>query len=352
MSRDFYFLQIASISASFFHNFAEQFEQIPLMIGTDNSISQFENSYLTLARLGKNQWWRYAISIVLILLFSQLLGILPMISYVHTSEGENLSYEQWVIAEENMDFEALGLSKNTGLALMLLSFAIGLGGLFIAVRFIHRKVFMHLINASKKLRWNRIWFAVIVWGGLLLIELITTLLLYGDQLKFQFDVTKFIPLVLISLLLLPVQTSFEELVYRGYYLQMFSLLSKYPIVPVTATSLMFAAMHMFNPEVAAFGWPVMFSYYFAFGFSLALITIWDRGLEIALGVHAINNVFTALAVTTEDSVLQVDALWITNTQTINWWTILIYFVFFSVLTYLYYWYFRKEAVVDSETIVA
>jgi hypothetical protein len=80
----------------------------------------------------------------------------------------------------------------------------------------------------------------------------------------------------------------------------------------------------------------MFSYYFLFGFFLAILTVWDNGIEIALGIHAINNVFSALTVTYDDSVLQLDALWIMEDNFIGWGSVALYFLLFSLVLYAYY----------------
>jgi len=50
---------------------------------------------------------------------------------------------------------------------------------------------------------------------------------------------------------------------------------------------------MLNPE-ATVNYPLLGLYYFAFGFCLAFITLKDGKLELALGAHAANNLFSVL----------------------------------------------------------
>ncbi|WP_201800793.1 hypothetical protein [Dulcicalothrix desertica] len=64
--------------------------------------------------------------------------------------------------------------------------------------------------------------------------------------------------------------------------------------------------HLFNPEMQRGAWIALF--YFGFGALTALITLKDNRLELALGVHAANNL-SFLFVTTKDSVLAVPAMW-------------------------------------------
>src|SRR5260221_3800 len=54
-----------------------------------------------------------------------------------------------------------------------------------------------------------------------------------------------------------------------------------------------AVLHIEIAGVGSEFWLVM-GFYFAFGVALALFTLRDNGLELALGIHAANNLFTAL----------------------------------------------------------
>jgi hypothetical protein len=56
---------------------------------------------------------------------------------------------------------------------------------------------------------------------------------------------------------------------------------------------LFFLPHMLNPEMAVNG-ILMALAYFAFGFFACYVTLQDNGLELALGMHAANNLFSAL----------------------------------------------------------
>ena len=58
-----------------------------------------------------------------------------------------------------------------------------------------------------------------------------------------------------------------------------------------------------NPEVDKLG-PIIMVYYIGTGLFLGIITLMDDGLELALGFHAANNLFTALLVTADWTVFQ------------------------------------------------
>jgi membrane protease YdiL (CAAX protease family) len=101
----------------------------------------------------------------------------------------------------------------------------------------------------------------------------------------------------------------EELFFRAYLLQGLSSGSRRVAPAIIVSSLLFALMHSWNPEVQTHGFFVMFPFYFSFGLFLAIIAVLDQSLEIPLAVHAANNIYGALVVTFPESALQTDALW-------------------------------------------
>lgn len=78
-------------------------------------------------------------------------------------------------------------------------------------------------------------------------------------------------------------------------------------LPLIITSVGFGLLHGLNPEVDKLG-PIMMVFYIGTGLVLGIMTLMDDGLELALGFHAANNMFTALLVTSDWSALQTDAL--------------------------------------------
>jgi len=300
------------------------------------------SDYLSLAKSGKNQWWRYLLAAIFVILSSQFLGLIPSLLYVELAEQGSLSSEEFEFYKSDLDFEALGLSNNLGLLCLILSFAIGLLALWVSLRWIHKRPFLLLVNGFKKFRWNRIWFSVLIWGAISILHFLLGALISDDVIYLQFEWQSFLPLLIICVIFLPLQTSFEEFLFRGYYMQGIALLTKYPAIPILLTSALFALAHMFNPEVAAFGWEVMFVYYFCFGVCMAIVTVMDKGIELALGMHAIHNIISALTVTYEDAVIQTDAIWLAEKVEFGWQELLGFVVMFFF--FLYFCHLRFEDV--------
>jgi hypothetical protein len=74
-------------------------------------------------------------------------------------------------------------------------------------------------------------------------------------------------------------------------------------VPLIITSTLFGLLHIANPEIEKLGY-ILLVHYIGTGFFLGIITLMDDGLELALGFHAANNLFTALLVTADWTAFQ------------------------------------------------
>jgi len=116
-------------------------------------------------------------------------------------------------------------------------------------------------------------------------------------------------LLLITFFLVPLQTSAEELVFRGYFLQGFALLFRSRLVAVIISGLFFGVIHLWNPEALEMGVYTALAYYMGFGIFLGLLTVIDNGIEIPLGIHAVHNMYIACVVTYPDPALQTEALY-------------------------------------------
>jgi hypothetical protein len=68
-------------------------------------------------------------------------------------------------------------------------------------------------------------------------------------------------------------------------------------------------MHAANPEVEKLGFSVMV-FYIGTGLVLGAMTLLDEGLELALGMHAANNIVGALLMTASWTAIQTDSVYI------------------------------------------
>ena len=198
---------------------------------------------------------------------------------------------------------------NLGLVLTLLTFVAGFFALFFCVKYIHRKNYLDIVTSRPKFNWQRFFFGAGVWAILTLTTLsITIYTRENNEIILQFNFLTFIGLAIISLLLLPFQTAFEEIMFRGYLMQGFALFFKSRWISFVLVALLFGIMHSANPEVKNFGAEVTLPQYITMGLLLGFIALKDEGLELAIGLHAANNILAALTFTSDSSALQTHAL--------------------------------------------
>ncbi len=231
-----------------------------------------------------------------------------------------------------------GIDNNLFLLLMIIPFALGLFGLYIAVKNIHHLPFLKVLTARHKLDWNRVFYAFMLWffisGAMLLTDYFMTPQHYVSNFKWL----PFAILVLVSVLFIPLQTSFEEVYFRGYLMQGFGVITRYRVLALIITSTAFGLLHGANPEVEKLG-NILLIYYIVTGFFFGIITLIDDGLELSLGLHAANNIFAAIFVTTNWTVFQTDALFIDRSEPqINWMLFAPLFVLYPLIIL---WFSRK-----------
>ncbi len=251
----------------------------------------------------KHDWWRYIIGLLFAFIGWQMIGLIPLIM-VAFSKSDGIQH--FIEAAEN-SFSDLGINPNLFLVLMIIGFAVGLLGLLLAVRYIHEQKITSLTTSRKKVDWKRIWFSFFMVIILNLILFFISYMMEPEIYELNFRAVPFIILLLISLFLLPLQTSFEEYLFRGYLMQGIGVLARNRWLPLLLTSVMFGLLHGFNPEVAKLG-NIMMVYYIGTGFLFGVMTLMDEGMELALGFHAANNMLAAVLVTTDWSALQTDAI--------------------------------------------
>lgn len=174
-------------------------------------------------------------------------------------------------------------------------------------KFIQNNTLRVLTTSRTKTDWKRVFFSFGLWS---LITIITTVVSYynaPEDFVVNFKPEKFAVFLVLAILLVPLQTSFEEYLFRGHMLQGLGLATKTRWIPLVVTSFLFGIMHIANPEVEKLGMVIMF-YYIGTGLFLGILTLMDEGLELALGFHAANNLVGALLVTSDWSAFQTHSI--------------------------------------------
>jgi membrane protease YdiL (CAAX protease family) len=242
--------------------------------------------YLDLARLGRNEWWRYVLGAITIAFFWMILGYVPLFLLLFVEIDSRL-----------VEY----LAVNFSIFMML-------AGLAVTVKVIHRRPLLSLLTPEAWVDWRRVGQSVLAWGAIGAAISVIEHLLYPDRYYLSFDPGQFFVFLVLVLVLTPIQTTTEELVFRGYAMQGIGLLTRRPGLVAVASSLVFTIPHLLNPEVHEHGVLIMAANYFAIGMLLATVTLRDGRLELAIGLHAVNNVFLALVANYEGSALATESI--------------------------------------------
>jgi uncharacterized protein len=290
-------------------------------------------NYLSIAQQGKNQWWRYLFGMFFILFLWMVVGGVLSISALILFAG-NTRDALTPAAIIKMSEESKSVSSFVALNLQ---FIVGFLAVIVAVQFIHRRSAWSLVSAAGQINWPRLSYGFIVWLIITITPSVPTLFLSPGEYKFHFNIGEWPVLFISAMTLTPIQTSFEEIFFRGYIMQGMGLLVRQPLFLVISNGILFMLPHLANPEIA--NGPVwMALQYFSIGVFLAFITLQDNRLELALGVHASNNI-SHIFFTTTDSAMGVPALWTIKPSPAGFTDIALLLVSLAIA---YYFFFHKR----------
>ena len=115
--------------------------------------------YISQAFKSLHEWWRYLVGLIIIVI-AVIIGQIPFTAAVMIKTFKNGDNIFQLDEQKMMSL----LEPNLNLFLMLLSFAIGLVGLFMVAKYLHRQSLIQLTTSRPKIDWNRFWFIFILWG--------------------------------------------------------------------------------------------------------------------------------------------------------------------------------------------
>ena len=288
--------------------------------------------YIEQVRNSTNSFWLYIIGVF-------ILGVVIIIG--------NIPFGFLILAEAGVDAAQLTLAQqmkvlpsNTTLFLLLLPFALVFGAILLITKLLHKLKLRELITSRSKVDWKRVRFGFGTVALSFIAMLVVGYFIDPKSVQWNFKPKSFALLVLISVIMVPLQTSAEELFFRGYLMQGLGRIFPMRLLPFVITSTLFGLLHFANPEVDKLGDIILITY-LSTGFFLGAITLIDEGLELALGFHAGNNLFLSLFLTSDWTVFQTDSLFINmsepNVAAYIIGPLIIYSVLFLVYAKKYKW---------------
>ena len=255
----------------------------------------------------RESWWGYILTVILIVPVVVFLFSIPH-GIILTSKAFGDEELMAKIASGDMAAMMSVLEPNLNLFLMLLPFLGMLLAVFFSTKIIHKNTIRELTTSRKKIDWSRVFFAFALWGFISATMIFLDYNFFSpDNYEWNFKPLPFFILFFIVILLLPIQTSAEEYLFRGYLMQGIGVISGNRWLPLILTSLAFGLMHYANPEIAKFG-NIVYVFYIGSGLFAGIMTLMDEGIELALGWHAANNMVAGLLVTADWTALQTHSL--------------------------------------------
>ncbi|MEZ0130322.1 lysostaphin resistance A-like protein, partial [Flavobacterium sp. LBUM151] len=251
----------------------------------------------------ENHFWKYLIGSAIIIIAS-FIGQIPFsVAVLYKSFKDKADFPT-----DNAEVMKM-FEPNMTLFLVMISFAFAFVGIYFVVKYLHNQTLLSITTSRQKIDWRRVFFSFFLWAVFSVVSFFIIYFRAPENFVWNFKLVPFLILVAVGSILIPIQTSTEEYVFRGYLMQGFANLAPNKWFPLLMTSLIFGSMHVFNPEVAKMGYIIMV-YYIGTGLFLGVITLMDEGMELALGFHAANNLVGALLVTSDWTVFQTHSVYI------------------------------------------
>jgi membrane protease YdiL (CAAX protease family) len=275
--------------------------------------------FIDRAKTGKNQGWRYAIGLFIILLH------LPVFFHVFLDYGRLLD-----LPADMVDYYANFLYRASALPVLLL-----------VVRYLHQRPILTVLTAATKFRWNHMLAAFGVMLGLSAASEGLSYLIEPGNYYLSLNWAQFIPALLFGLIFITLQVLAEEALYRGYLLQAFGLATKNVPIAAVITTLLFAGPHWGKIEGDKV---VSMTYFCSLGLLLVLTTLLDNGVEVSTGIHTANNIFSLLIVNSPSDSFPAPSVFSTHQLRFDWLSVLTiwasYLILLWILTKKYRWNWR------------
>jgi membrane protease YdiL (CAAX protease family) len=248
-------------------------------------------TYVEAARWGKHRGWRYVLGLAVIFFVGLVVGGIatPRIAFLFGGQ-------EGFAAFNRLDYAAFG--PVGGFVAVTAIFPFFLAGILIAVTLVHRRHPRTLITARERISWRRVGHGFVAWFvPFWLIAGLGQYFFYPDTFSFNFDLATFALFVPLALVFTAIQTTTEELFFRGYIMQGASIVWANRVFLALVPATIFALAHLLNPEASTGGWlTVFFNYFLAPGLVWTVVSLIDGTTELAIGAHFANNIGGSLLV--------------------------------------------------------
>jgi membrane protease YdiL (CAAX protease family) len=232
------------------------------------------------------RWWKplvvAVVAFVIYLIFAiVVLRLLEGVASTVLSETEYIEYSRQILTPNSV------LTSPLAIAALLLSVLVMTPALFLSRRLLGLGGLGFLSSVAGRLRWRWFGIALVPAAAYMAVQLIIG---YGVAPLFDTEplgaatvsATTFGLSLVVILMLVPLQASAEEYVFRGFVMQAVGGWVRWPVIAVVASTIPFVLGHIYNV------WGLLEVLVFAL--VAAWVTLRTGGLEAAIGVHILTNV--------------------------------------------------------------
>jgi len=239
--------------------------------------------------------WKNYLSSLIVMLLSLCIGSL-VYGMLNLFLGKDSSY----LNEKSMEF--VGLDPIMDLLFSHAIYIVWFIGIWISIRFIQKRKLKSLITSNEYIDWKKILWGFSLYFSLYIFSQLIIFISYPEYFTLnKINITDFLKLFVIGLIFVPIQTTVEELFFRGFLLQWISKKISHPISLSIIVSLIFGIVHFENPEMGRSAIWMGLTYLTA-SFILTIITVKLGTLELSIGAHAANNMFITWFISDANSV--------------------------------------------------
>jgi pimeloyl-ACP methyl ester carboxylesterase/membrane protease YdiL (CAAX protease family) len=250
-----------------------------------------DNQFILAARTGRNQLWRYLATFLLVAFLVQVGTIIP----------------QYLVLADQADSQLIvGFTDRVSppilLALKIFPFVFVPLGLWIGLSLLHQRAFLSLLNVDWSFHWRRCFLSAGLWLFLLVVGDLFMFWHFPTRYVYTFSPEKFFTFLAVAVVLIPIMAAGEEMLFRGYLTQGFGLLGGFWIAWL-APAVLFVLLRY----QSGLGLLQMLPY-FGMGLLLGWLTLRSLGLELAIGLQVMHNLYGTVLVKTQTSDLPASAL--------------------------------------------
>lgn len=173
---------------------------------------------------------------------------------------------------------------------LYLSFLFLILGIFLVTKYFFKIRFRTFLFEGKRPDFRKFAIYFLWYFMALILYLLVDIVVHPQAFTLHFDPLPWLGVLIVTAPLILVQSAAEEILFRGYMYRMFRSLRGGAFWSIFITSLIFALIHGFNPEMLNYG---IFGplYYLLGAFFLGIVVYHTNGLAAPIGIHFATNIF-------------------------------------------------------------